>query len=113
MGIAKSTPAEPKTSRSDQIAQEAARQFQPKFTGYFRGKDRPPVGRRLVGSESLNKPNLEIGDQVRTRDMNRRGVVESLELYRPFGEIAVYFRDHDQKLLRTPISNVVRIPNRG
>ena len=110
MGIAKSTPAEPKTSRSDQIAQEAARQFQPKFTGYFRGKDRPPVGRRLVGSESIDRENIQVGDRIRTLNMSRSGIVESIELYRPFNSLAVYFRTEDQELLRTPITNAMRIP---
>lgn len=75
-----------------------------KFTGYFRGKDRPPVGRRLVGEE------IQAGDRIRTVNMSQRGIVESVELYRPFGELAVYFRDSNNQLLRTPISNVVRIP---
>lgn len=109
MGIKE--PAQAPTSRADQIAQEAARQFKPEFTGYFQSKARPPVGKRLVGGESRNQSlRLQAGDHVRTRDMNRRGVVESLELYRPFGELAVYFRDGEQTLLRTPISNIVKIP---
>lgn len=77
----------------------------PKFTGYFTGKDRPPVGKRLVGSESI-----EPGDRIRTMDMSHRGIVESVELYRPFNELAVYFRTANDQLLRTPISNVIKIP---
>lgn len=54
--------------------------------------------------------NIQPGDTVRTQDMSRRGVVESVELYRPFGQLAVYFRTDDNQLLRTPLSNIVRIP---
>jgi hypothetical protein len=42
--------------------------------------------------------------------MTHRGIVESVELYRPFGEQAVYFKTADGNLLRTPLSNVVKIP---
>jgi hypothetical protein len=122
---------------------EATKETGPKFTGYFKGKDKPPVGKRMVGGESVEEekkslrntnpcwkgyhpvgtkkkngrtvPNcvpesVNVGDQVRTQDMRRRGVVESVELYRPFGEKAVYFRTADNQLLRTPISNIVKIP---
>ena len=50
------------------------------------------------------------GQAVRTLDMARRGIVENVELYRPFGELAVYFRTAENQLLRTPISNIVKIP---
>lgn len=50
------------------------------------------------------------GQAIRTLDMARRGIVENVELYRPFGELAVYFRTQDNILLRTPISNIVKIP---
>lgn len=76
----------------------------PKFTGYFKGTDRPPVGRRLVGD------SVEPGDRIRTRGLVSNGIVESIEYYRPFGEMAVYYRNTDNVLLRTPISNVVKIP---
>lgn len=82
----------------------------PRFTGYFKGKDKPSVGRRLVGGESLTLENLIPGDQIRTQKMGYRGIVESIEFYRPFGEPAVYFRTADNCLLRTPISNVIKIP---
>ena len=77
----------------------------PKFTGYFKGTARAPVGRRLVGSESINP-----GDRIRTLDMVSNGIVESLEYYRPFNEMAVYFKDSNNRILRTPISNVFKIP---
>jgi len=77
----------------------------PKFTGYFKGTDRPPVGKRMVGGERINP-----GDRVRTRSMSHSGIVESVELHRPFGELAVYFRTPDNQLLRTPINNTIRIP---
>jgi hypothetical protein len=83
---------------------EAAKETGPKFTGYFKVRDRPPVGRRLVGE------HIQVGDLVRTMDMSRRGIVESVELYRPFNSLAVYFRTADDELLRTPVGNVVRIP---
>lgn len=54
--------------------------------------------------------SIQPGDTVRTVDMSRRGIVESVELYRPFQQLAVYFRTVDNQLLRTPITNVVRIP---
>ena len=76
----------------------------PKFTGYFRGTDRPPVGRKLVGE------SIEPGDRIRTRGLVSNGIVESIEYYRPFGEMAVYYKDGDDKLMRTPISNVIKIP---
>lgn len=75
----------------------------PKFTGYFKGTDRPPVGKRLVG-DSINP-----GDRIRTRGLVGNGIVESVEYYRPFGELAVYYKD-GTKLMRTPISNVIKIP---
>lgn len=93
-----------KRDRFKSLRKEAAQEPGPKFTGYFKGKDRPPVGRRLVGE------NIQVGDLIRTKDMSRRGLVESVELYRPFGELAVYFRSEEDQLLRTPLSNVVRIP---
>jgi hypothetical protein len=77
----------------------------PKFTGYFKGTSRPPVGKRLVGGESI-----EPGDRIRTKDLISNGIVESLEYYRPFGEMAVYFKDSNNRLLRTPFSNVFKIP---
>ena len=76
-----------------------------KFTGYFKGQDRPPVGRRLVGGESI-----EPGDRVRTKTLISNGIVESIEYYRPFGEMAVYYKDANNCLMRTPISNVIKIP---
>ena len=76
----------------------------PKFTGYFKGRDKPPVGRKLVGGESINP-----GDRIRTRGLVSNGIVESIEYYRPFGEMAVYYKDGD-KLMRTPLSNVLKIP---
>jgi hypothetical protein len=111
----------------------------PKFTGHFKGKNKPPVGNRLVGEEekkSLRNTNpcwkgyhpigtkkkngrtvpncvpesVQVGAFIRTQDMSQRGIVESVELYRPFGQKAVYFRTQDNILLRTPISNVVVIP---
>lgn len=75
----------------------------PKFTGYFKGTDRPPVGKRLVG-DSVNP-----GDRIRTRGLVSNGIVESVEYYRPFGELAVYYKD-GTRLMRTPISNVIKIP---
>lgn len=93
-----------KRDRFKSLRKEAAKDTGPKFTGYFKGKDRPPVGRRLVGE------NIQVGDLVRTKDMSRRGIVESVELYRPFASLAVYFRTADDELLRTPVGNVVRIP---
>ena len=127
-----------KRDRFKSLRKEAVKE-EPKFTGHFKGKDTPPVGDRLVGEEkkkSLRNTNpcwkgyhpvgtkkkngrtvpncvpesVNVGDQVRTQDMRRRGVVESVELYRPFGEKAVYFRTADNQLLRTPISNIVKIP---
>jgi hypothetical protein len=173
----------------------------PQFTGYFKGTDKPPVGKKLVGGESTQgaekwnpratvkreplknykeittwlgvdhnmlkglrmrfpgfpspvpgvrashgsheyyqpskikdwvrannildviaqikskqqpkvstQENIQAGDQIRTRKMSHRGIVESVELYRPFGELAVYFRTADDQLLRTPMSNVIKIP---
>lgn len=79
----------------------------PKFTGYFRGKDKPPIGQRLVGESSLE---IQPGDHIRTVKMAYHGIVESVELYRPFNEQAVYFRTTEGQLLRTPVSNVMRIP---
>lgn len=76
----------------------------PKFTGYFKGTDKPPVGRKLVGGESINP-----GDRIRTRSLVSNGIVESVEYYRPFGEMAVYYRSLDDKLMRTPISNVIKV----
>ena len=132
-----------KRDRFKSLRKEDSQETGPKFTGYFKGKDKPPVGKRMVGSESVEEekkslrntnpcwkgyhpvgtkkkngrtvPNcvpesVNVGDQVRTQDMRRRGVVESVELYRPFGEKAVYFRTADNQLLRTPISNIVKIP---
>ena len=90
--------------RFKSLRKEAAKDTGPKFTGYFKGQDKPPVGKRLVGEESI-----KAGDIVRTQDMSRRGIVESVELYRPFGSMAVYFRDALGTLLRTPIANVVKI----
>lgn len=54
--------------------------------------------------------SIQPGDTVRTKNMSRRGIVESVELYRPFGSLAVYFITEDNQLFRTPIDNVVRIP---
>ncbi len=88
-----------KSLRKEEVQEE------PKFTGYFKGRDRAPVGKKLVGNESINP-----GDRIRTQDMSRSGIVESIELYRPFNGLAVYFRTADDRLLRTPISNVMRIP---
>ena len=91
--------------RFKSLRKEAAKDTGPKFTGYFKGQDKPPVGKRLVG-----ETDIEPGDYVRTHKMGYRGIVESVELYRPFGELAVYFRTEDDQLLRTPLSNVFRIP---
>ena len=106
----------PDQTGSDKLAHDAAanigqkmketqkKPMGPKFTGYFQGKDRPPVGKRLVG-EQLIRP----GDIVRTN--SHRGIVESIEYYRPFGCLAVYFRDATNNLMRTPINNVIKIPS--
>lgn len=117
MGIAARTqpPVQTKPAvKSDQFAQEAAEAYRkrlgevsrtgagPKFTGYFKGRDKPPVGKRLVGEE------IKVNDIVRTQA--HRGIVESIEYYRPFGELAVYFRTGDNVLMRTPITNVIKIP---
>ena len=108
------------STQSDQFAQEAAAAYKtglgersmpkaaraatgPKFTGYFRGRDRPPVGKRLVGES-----NIQVGDVVRTDSL--RGIVESIEYYRPFGTMAVYFATSDGTLMRTPLANVIKIP---
>ena len=92
-----------KRDRFKSLRKEAVKDTGPKFTGYFKGQDKPPVGRRLVGE------TIEVGDIVRTQDMSRRGIVESIELYRPFGSMAVYFRDNSGTLLRTPIANVIKV----
>jgi hypothetical protein len=97
-----------KRDRFKSLRQEDQQGPGPKFTGYFKGQDRTPVGKKLVGSESID--HVQIGDRVRTRDMSRSGIVESVELYRPFNSLAVYFRTEDRELLRTPIANVIRIP---
>lgn len=54
--------------------------------------------------------SIQRGDAVRTKDMSRRGIVESVSLYRPFNGLAVYFRTSDNILLRTPIANIIKIP---
>ena len=92
-----------KRDRFKSLRKEAAQETGPKFTGHFKGRDKAPVGRRLVGE------TIEVGDIVRTQDMSRRGIVESIELYRPFGSMAVYFRDNSGTLLRTPIANVIKV----
>ena len=91
--------------RFKSLRKEAAKDTGTKFTGYFKGQDKPPVGKRLVGEESI-----KAGDRIRTRKMSHHGIVESVELYRPFGELAVYFRTDSGLLLRTPVSNAVKIP---
>jgi hypothetical protein len=71
-----------------------------------------PKNEEQVDKQSINE-NLKLfcpGTIIRTKDMLRRGIVESIELYRPFNKLAVYFRTSDNKLLRTPIDNVMRIP---
>lgn len=102
MGIDSTVPNQTKVS-ADQIAKEAARKFKPKFTGYFRGRDSVPVGDSMVGE------SIRVGDKIRTRSMTQSGIVESVSLYRPFGEHAVYFKTADNQLLRTPLSNVIKI----
>lgn len=93
-----------KRDRFKSLHKEAVKE-EPKFTGYLKGRDNPPVGRRLVGES-----NISAGDRIRTCTMSHHGIVESVELYRPFNSLAVYFRDSQGALLRTPISNVVKIP---
>jgi len=119
MGIEKKAPPPAPTAKpssADSFAREAANRFRanlpeskktgPKFTGYFKGTDKPPVGKKMVGEiEGSVKP----GDIVRTAKMSQRGVVESIEYYAPFGESAVYFRTGDNCLMRTPLSNIVKI----
>lgn len=62
-----------------------------------------PVGDSMVGE------SIRVGDKIRTRSMTQSGIVESVSLYRPFGEHAVYFKTADNQLLRTPLSNVIKI----
>ncbi len=101
-----------KRDRFKSLRKEAAQETGPKFTGHFKGQDKPPVGKKLVGSnEGSVAESLQPGDQIRTQKMSYRGIIESIELYRPFGEYAVYFRTADNQLLRTPISNVIKIPS--
>ncbi len=90
--------------REDSMKAAQSEPTGPKFTGYFKGTDKPPVGRKLVGGESINP-----GDRIRTRSLVSNGIVESVEYYRPFGEMAVYYRSLDDKLMRTPISNVIKV----
>ena len=52
--------------------------------------------------------NIQVNDTVRTN--SHRGIVESIEYYRPFGELTVYFRTKDNQLLRTPVRNTMKIP---
>jgi len=82
----------------------------PEFTGYFKGKHKAPVNKQLVGEKIKTLGSINPGDSIRTVNMSQRGIVESVELYRPFGELAVYFRDSSNQLLRTPISNIILIP---
>jgi len=56
------------------------------------------------------KESIRPGDRVRTNSMSHSGIVESVELYRPFNGLAVYFRTKDNQLMRTPVENVIRIP---
>lgn len=106
MGI-KSQPVLPNSgiSSADQLAKEAANQFKTKFNKYFSGTDRPSVNSKLVGESLITE-----GDRIRTKNMSHCGIVESIEVYRPFGEPAVYFKTEDGQVLRTPISNTVKIP---
>lgn len=126
-----------KRDRFKSLHKEAVKE-EPKFTGHFKGKDTPPVGDRLVGEEkkkSLRNTNpcwkgyhpvgtkkkngrtvpncvpesIQVGDSVRTQDMSRHGIVESIEIYRPFNGLTVYFRDSSGTLLRTPATNLIKI----
>jgi hypothetical protein len=93
--------------KSVEKEKKSLRNTNPCWKGYH------PVGTKKKNGRTV--PNcvpesIQVGDFVRTQDMSRRGVVESVEIHRPFGEYAVYFRTEQDKLLRTPISNIVKIP---
>jgi hypothetical protein len=93
--------------KSVEEEKKSLRNTNPCWKGYH------PVGTKKKNGRTV--PNcvpesIQVGDFVRTQDMSRRGVVESVEIHRPFGEYAVYFRTEQDKLLRTPISNIVKIP---
>jgi len=106
------------SGQSDQYAQAAAEQIRHKM-GEARDNEFKSRWQKYLDESSTTYQSRQFktiaevirpGDLVRTRGMTHRGIVESIELYRPFGEQAVYFKTTDGQVLRTPLSNVVKIP---
>lgn len=54
-------------------------------------------------------PELNPGDKIRTRKMSMSGTVERVEPHPQWSSPAVYFRDSEGKLMRTPLSNVTKV----
>lgn len=60
-----------------------------------------------IGAIASYAPDPKPGDTIRTRKMQMQGKVEKVEPYQ--GYMAVYFRTQDDRLMRTPLSNVTVI----
>jgi hypothetical protein len=60
-----------------------------------------------IGAIASYAPDPKPGDTIRTRKMQMQGKVEKVEPYQ--GYMAVYFRTQDDRLMRTPLSNVIVI----
>lgn len=104
--------------QADEYAEQAAANFRRQM-GEARQEEFRSRWQHYLDETSVSKQKQQFrslaevivpGDHIRTRGMTHRGIVESVELYRPFGEQAVYFKTADGNLLRTPLSNVVKIP---
>lgn len=87
------------TSKYKGLLKEAAKKNQVNESTPFPIKDAMRVG----------FPELVPGDKIRTRKMSMSGTVERVEPHAQWSSPAVYFRDSEGKLMRTPLSNVTKV----